>query len=218
MGKIVLMINQKGGAGKSTALTFFANALHKRGKNILVVDCDPQRSLIDTRDDVSKEEASSSYGIKYWPLNSVGEELANIVDDYDFIFVDMPGSLDGDGMLKLWAVTDVFCFVGELPGHSIKSLHKAIQAFEKHKTNLIEKGFEFDPILIGVLNKVEHHEKEEAEDYLERAPQIWNFPWLNQYIPHLKVFKTLQTIEPYNHPSSNYRLGKVVDQFMDAIN
>jgi chromosome partitioning protein len=47
MPKYVTVINQKGGAGKTTTTVNLCGALNKLGHKVLAVDCDPQQSLTD---------------------------------------------------------------------------------------------------------------------------------------------------------------------------
>lgn len=46
--KIIAVSNQKGGVGKTTTATTVAYGLMKRGKRVLLVDCDPQGNSTDT--------------------------------------------------------------------------------------------------------------------------------------------------------------------------
>ena len=47
--KIVAVINEKGGSGKSTVATNLAVLLHRRGKRVVLVDADPQGTARDWR-------------------------------------------------------------------------------------------------------------------------------------------------------------------------
>ncbi|APW46838.1 ParA family partition ATPase [Rhodoferax antarcticus] len=47
--KIIAVINEKGGSGKSTVATNLATALHRRGKRVVLVDSDPQGTARDWR-------------------------------------------------------------------------------------------------------------------------------------------------------------------------
>ena len=60
MGKTVSIFNQKGGVGKTTTCVSFAACLGHKGKNTLLVDCDPQgNSTSGVGIDKSQIEASS---------------------------------------------------------------------------------------------------------------------------------------------------------------
>lgn len=63
MGKIIAIANQKGGVGKTTTTVNLSAALAKKGKKILVVDCDPQGN------------ATSGFGINKNELENTIYEL-----------------------------------------------------------------------------------------------------------------------------------------------
>lgn len=48
--KIISVLNEKGGTGKSTVATNLATALHRQGKRVVLLDCDPQGTARDWRD------------------------------------------------------------------------------------------------------------------------------------------------------------------------
>jgi len=47
--KIISIINEKGGTGKSTIATNMATALHRQGKRVVLIDADPQGTARDWR-------------------------------------------------------------------------------------------------------------------------------------------------------------------------
>lgn len=47
--KIIALLNEKGGTGKSTVATNLATALHRRGQRVVLVDGDPQGTARDWR-------------------------------------------------------------------------------------------------------------------------------------------------------------------------
>lgn len=47
--KIIAIINEKGGTGKSTIATNLACALHRQGKRVVLIDADPQGTATDWR-------------------------------------------------------------------------------------------------------------------------------------------------------------------------
>ena len=128
MGKIIAVANQKGGVGKTTTCVNLTCALKKRGRRVLLVDCDPQGNSTSGMG-VDKTATPNCYDMlmngaaaadcihstKYGdvlPANMnlsgcsvelVGSAqreyimktaLAAVQDDYDFILIDCPPSLE----------------------------------------------------------------------------------------------------------------------------
>lgn len=93
--KILAVVNQKGGSGKTTLSMQLAGALARRHHKVLVVDADPQGTA--TRWAASAEDETP------FPASVVGlsaasakvhREVKKLVDDYDYIIIDCPPAAD----------------------------------------------------------------------------------------------------------------------------
>lgn len=63
MGKIIAVVNQKGGVGKTTSAVNLAAAVGQRGKSVLLVDIDPQGNATSGMGLDKRELAKSSYDV-----------------------------------------------------------------------------------------------------------------------------------------------------------
>ncbi len=93
--KIVAVVNQKGGAGKTTVSMQLAGTLGRRGHKVLVIDADPQATA--TRWAASAGE-NQSFPATISGLSAAGgkvhREAQKYVEDYDFIVIDCPPAAD----------------------------------------------------------------------------------------------------------------------------
>ena len=128
MGRIVAIVNQKGGVGKTTSAVNLTAALTEKGARVLLVDFDPQANASSGMG-VSRRSKYTSYDViinqvpvaqaivrTQWgdvlpsssALAGAGVELAGmerrefvlkealepLAEQYDFIFIDCPPSLE----------------------------------------------------------------------------------------------------------------------------
>lgn len=101
MSRIVSVVNQKGGVGKTTAVVNLAAVLSEANHRLLVLDVDPQKSSTYWGE-VGEERLPFDY------TSSDDPELLRklrLADGYDTILVDTPGSLQDEKVLD--AVLDV---------------------------------------------------------------------------------------------------------------
>lgn len=88
---IVAMVSEKGGVGKSTLACHLAAEWHRRGRTVLVVDCDPQGTAL-TWADVAAE------GGHVGPVvvacgDAVRATVERLAPSYDVVVIDTPGRL-----------------------------------------------------------------------------------------------------------------------------
>lgn len=129
MGKIIAVVNQKGGVGKTTTAVNLTAALTEAGKRVLLCDFDPQanatsgfginkRKLVHTVYDVVVNDVPAKEALEHTqyadvipasadlagaavellsmenPNYRLREALRPLADQYDYIFIDCPPSLE----------------------------------------------------------------------------------------------------------------------------
>ena len=107
MAKIVTIVNQKGGVGKTTTCVNLTAALREKGLRVLLCDFDPQanatsgmgvdKTLSQGIYDVlinSVEPQKRVVSTRYGDVLPSRNALEKLGGDYDYIFVDCPPSLE----------------------------------------------------------------------------------------------------------------------------
>ncbi len=125
--KYVAFSTQKGGAGKTTLTVLTASWLHYvKGYNVAVIDCDyPQYSIARMRErDLQVATDDPHYkSLAYQQFTRLDKKMYPVVKSlpekasetakalyekgkYDFIFLDLPGTINKDGVIQTLAMMD----------------------------------------------------------------------------------------------------------------
>lgn len=95
--KIVVVTNQKGGAGKTNTAVHLSGTSVRRGYKTLLIDADHQGTATRW---VAQADDDAPYPIRVMGLanaeKKIGKEIKQYVDDYDVIIVDCPPSVDSE--------------------------------------------------------------------------------------------------------------------------
>ena len=93
--KVVAVVNQKGGSGKTTLSMHLGGTFARRGVKALIVDADPQGTA--TRWAASAEDSSlfpaTVIGLSA-ATSKVHREVKRFIDDYEWIIIDCPPAVD----------------------------------------------------------------------------------------------------------------------------
>jgi len=106
---IIIIGNQKGGAGKSTMTLALANFLTAAKRcSVTVIDMDYQQSLSQKFEKAKVLENAEPYQVVPASLESY-PVLRNLLgkNEKDIILIDLPGKLDDDGLLPVFNSADL---------------------------------------------------------------------------------------------------------------
>lgn len=138
MGKVISVASQKGGVGKSTTTTLLANFFFFHfGLSIAIIDADyAQFSISKRREDELKvlpksKKLQSAYELLYTdrkPYHIVRTKLKNldtvldeIIDQYDYIFLDLAGTMYQPGIFNAYRKINHFLIPVAKDNFSLKS-------------------------------------------------------------------------------------------------
>jgi len=109
---LIVFGNQKGGAGKTTLATLFANQLTLiKKREVIVLDMDYQKSLVSSYEKSKALENPELYeviGADLEQFPALFEVLSSKENQDKIIIIDLPGKIDDDHLLPIMRNTDIF--------------------------------------------------------------------------------------------------------------
>lgn len=161
---IVAVINQKGGAGKSTIAVHLARWLQKRKESVLVVDADAQCSS-------SKWLARLEHDIPCQVLqdpDALLDELPKLAENYDWVIVDGPAALSETTRAVILAA-DLAVIPCQPTGVDLESASDTVRLV--HQAHRIRRG---EPKAVMFVNRAVKGTKlkDEAVEVLRLMPEV----------------------------------------------
>lgn len=89
-GKVIALLNQKGGAGKTTLSTHLAGAFASQGQRVTLIDADPQGSALDWAQRRLQSGQGRLYGVFGLARDTLHREVPQIALQADYVVIDGP--------------------------------------------------------------------------------------------------------------------------------
>ncbi|MEN7548546.1 ParA family protein [Rapidithrix thailandica] len=165
--RIISFATQKGGVGKTTLLMLTAAAIHNRTKKrVLVIDCDPQRSV---KTIYNQENNNDSYDVFAFNWNQPKPEanfektITLAEKRYDVILMDVPGKMEGKEIYYSVLISDFLIVPVVASALDINATISFLKKIPPIREDKMDQGFPFE--VYGVINKkdqtIEHQRLKE---------------------------------------------------------
>lgn len=202
----VAFSTQKGGAGKTTLTVLVASYLHfVKGYNVAVVDCDyPQHSIVEMRERDLKMAMDDPYYkrmayeqvqqlqkkaypvIESTPEDAVAKAKELADTDFDFIFFDLPGTVNNAGVVQTIARMD-YIFSPIAADRVV--MESTLRFVTVLNDMLVTTGKSNIKGLYLLWNMVDGREKSELYDIYENVINELGLSVLKTYLPDSKRFR-----------------------------
>ncbi len=165
---VITFGNQKGGVGKTTLCTLFANYLASMGKRTLVVDCDNQQTISEKRkaDEKKYTDARFPYNVQAFNISSVDNVqnlMGNLQKMNGVVLIDAPGNLAQQGLIPLFAMSDYVVCPFQYESTSVNSTATFIMFIRKLKEN-------FQQMKTEIFFVVNRHDKRYGK---QKELELW---------------------------------------------
>lgn len=156
---IISVVNEKGGAGKTTIALFLACKFAEEGKDVLLIDADPQNStdaFLRAREDSTNNSLFSAVSKRGKTLRT---DILNLAPKFDIVIVDV-GGRDNFELRTSVLVSDITIIPTRPSQFDVDSLVHMLQ-FIPECQMLNEK---LQTLIVGNLISTNHALKEELND------------------------------------------------------
>lgn len=165
---IIVIGSQKGGPGKTTVAVNLAVEYARQGRDVVLVDADPQRSAARWHSD--REEQGRVPAIAcVEKLGSIHQTLQDLDTRYDMVIVDVAGK-DSKEMRTGMTAADKLVVAVRPSQFDLDTLG--------HMSNVIEQALDFNPnldvrgLITQAPSNVYNSERTDAREYLGDYPRI----------------------------------------------
>jgi chromosome partitioning protein len=106
--KVLAIVNQKGGVGKTTLSMQLAGTLALRNRRVLVIDADPQGTASRWAASAPDEQPFPAVVVSLAAAgNKLHREVVKLAEDYDYIIIDCPPAVDSVNSRSALLIADL---------------------------------------------------------------------------------------------------------------
>ncbi len=211
-GIVVSIANQKGGVGKSVITSIVANYIHNNYKSKIkeiVADSDDfQSSLYGIRqrelETVGEKDKEKLYRLIQISSSDIPEQIELLQEEYDIVFIDLPGNLKQPGVITAFHFVDVVISPTQSSPLDIDSTLKFYNLYNEIIDYRKKLGLSTD--FHAVFSRVDPQNKDFKTLYENKEDLQIRF--LSAYVPESKVAfqRNVSTIDSYeNKKYDDYR-------------
>lgn len=112
--RIITFANQKGGVGKTTLCTLFADFLAAKKVPVRIFDCDQQQTIYTKRKEDARKYTGNAMPYEVQPVDIsipqnvkiLMESMKNSENKNGCMLIDAPGNLSQQGLIPIFAMSD----------------------------------------------------------------------------------------------------------------
>ena len=211
---IITFANQKGGVGKTTLCTMFANYLVAKGKRTIVIDCDGQLTIFEKRkaDHKKYTDFKEPYKVQAFSIadpDNVRNLMQNLRQMKGTVLIDAPGNLAQQGLIPLFVQSDYIVCPYQYETTSINSTITFLGFILKLKKSV-------QSMATKIFFVVNRHDKRYGT---ERERQLWaetDAQWSKYGIVTPKIEQRVE-MQRYNTVSLMKTQEEIVSPCFDCI-
>lgn len=208
---VIIIANQKGGAGKSTLTLLLANYLTLvKKRTVVVIDMDYQQSIAGKYEKAKLLENVEPYEVIAASLEHYPIMLSVLAQNKEqIVIIDLPGKLDDDGLIPVFQSADLIICPFTYDEFSFESTVLFSVVLRKINASA--------PINY-IPNRIKGNVKYETQGEVEN--QLSKFGHISQAMPDRIDFQRINTFQT---PLSVYPIiipvfEKIIEKYIDAPN